>query len=203
MIYHILIFLKSMRPSRRSIRHRQNAIIQLQALLNEPLEALPISSHRNGENASAEKKLTVEDVAKMFNTPVCMIQRIVNALNRFSNSDQFSMLSQVDVQKIIRILNSTLDVRALIFFAILDDQQDDFITREGFREFYETYLKGIKSFNRNRIPEYIEALLQKFHLQDVRINVLMNISLSYILSCRSLKLISMSFIQLYAEIPFY
>ncbi|CAF4650582.1 unnamed protein product [Rotaria socialis] len=152
-------------PSIKSISRSRAALIQLRALLDDPPVALPTRVRRADNSSSTEKKLTIEEVAKMLNTQPFIIERIINALNRFSKTNEFQSLSQIHVHKMTRILTSTMEVRSLLFFAIMDEEQDDFVTTEGFVEFFESYLKGIRSFNHALIPEYVRALVKKFHLQ--------------------------------------
>jgi hypothetical protein len=60
-----------------------------------------------------------------------------------------------------------MDVRALLFFMMLDEDHDQYVTNTELSEFYEEYFKGIKTFDSNRVTEVIQVLLQKFHLDQV------------------------------------
>ncbi|CAF4339408.1 unnamed protein product, partial [Rotaria magnacalcarata] len=57
-----------------------------------------------------------------------------------------------------------MEVRALVFFMILDEAGDEYVTRAGMTEFYEKYFRGLKTLVGDRIQEVVQGLLQKFHL---------------------------------------
>ena len=83
-----------------------------------------------------------------------------------SNSDT-KTLDRGDIQRLTRVLNSSFDVRALLFFMILDES-DHYVTKEELARFYEKYLTDLKTFDNERMQEVIPVLLQKFRLDQVR-----------------------------------
>ncbi|CAF3549158.1 unnamed protein product [Rotaria sp. Silwood1] len=150
----------------RTMAHRQRADIQLRSLLNEPEESLPTFIRRASDQLSNEK-LSIEKVSKLLNTQPFIIERLVRILYLSTdNNKDIQTLSKSEVQKLTRILNSTIDVRALVFFLILDEAGDDYVTSNGLTQFYEKYLKYLKTFDENRLQEVIQVLLQKFHLDQ-------------------------------------
>ena len=151
----------------RTMTHRQRADIQLQSLLNEPEESLPTFIRRASDHLGNEK-LSIDRVSELLNTQSFIIERLVHALYSSTDDEEtIQTLSRFQVQKLTRILNSTMDVRALLFFLMLDEDNDRYVTKNGLAGFYEKYFKVIKTFDENRLQEVIQALLQKFHLDQV------------------------------------
>lgn len=139
----------------------------MQSLLNESEESLPAFVRRAAENIRKEN-LTIEEVSKLLNTPIFIIERLIRVLyssTRTTNDRQ--TVSKLEAQRLTHALNSTIEVRALIFFMMLDEAGDDYVTSNGLIEFYETYFKDYKAFDRNRLQEVIQLLRQKFHLDQV------------------------------------
>jgi hypothetical protein len=152
----------------RTMTHRQRAEIQLQSLLNEPEESLPTFARRASDHLGSEK-LSIEVVSKLLNTQPFIIERLVYALySSTDNDEEIKTLSNLQVQKLTRILNSTMDVRALLFFMMLDENNDRYITNHELKFFYEKHFEDLKTFDKNRLQEVLQVLLQKFHLDQVR-----------------------------------
>lgn len=179
--------------------YRQRAEIQLQGLLDEPEEAVPTFLRRASDHLGNEK-LSIDQVSKLLNTQPFIIERLINAIYT-STDDDIKILSKLEVQKLTRILNSTIDVRILIFFMMLDENNDHYITNNELTCFYEKYLKDLKTFDNNRLQEVIQVLLQKFHLDQVKENFL--IFDVFIFVNRNLELILKNFILLYQKIQHY
>ena len=109
--------------------NRQRAEIQLQGLLNEPEEALPTFARRASDHLDIED-FTIEKVSKLLNTQPFIIERLVKALYSSTDDDEdMKTLNKLEVQKLTRILNSTMDVRALVFFMMIDEDSDRYITK--------------------------------------------------------------------------
>jgi len=157
----------------RTMTHRQRADIQLQGLLNEPEESLPTFARRASDHLGSEN-LALEEVSKLLNTQPFIIERLVNALYSSTDDDDeiIKTLSKVEVQKLTRILNSTMDVRALVFFMMLDENSDGYVTNNELGCFYEKYLQHLKTFDENRLQEVIQVILRKFHLDQVSEKIL-------------------------------
>ena len=152
----------------RSISNRQRAEIQLESLLNESEISLPAFSRSEG-NEIGDSELSLEEVSKLLNTQIFIISRIVQALFRdqFKGADEVKTLTRTQIQKLTRVLNSTTDVRALLFFMILDEDGDQQVASHEFIEFYEKYLSSLKVFGDDRIQVVITVLLQKFKFNEV------------------------------------
>ena len=149
--------------------HRQIAEIQLHGLLNEPEESLPAFTCGTSDHLG-DDTLSIEQVSKLLNTQPFVIERLVHALYSSSDDDEdIKILSKGEVQKLTRVLNSTMDVRALLFFMMLDENDDHYhyVTKNGLAQFYELYFEGLKTFDSHRLQEVIQVLLQKFHLDQV------------------------------------
>ncbi|CAF1400176.1 unnamed protein product [Adineta steineri] len=150
----------------RTITNRQRAEIQLQGLLDEPEESLPTFIRRASDQLTHDS-LSLAEVSKLLNTQPFIIERLVNVLYSSTDDDEvIKTLSKIEVQKLTRILNSTMDVRALVFFMMLDENSDYYITNNELASFYEKYLQYLKTFDENRLQEVIQVLLQKFHLDQ-------------------------------------
>lgn len=165
-------FLNSLKP--RSISHRQRAEIQLEGLLNEPEESLPAFARRASLHLE-DQEWSIDEVSKLLNTQPFIIERLVRALYSPSRrpsgesveEERVKTLNKSQLQKLTRVLNSTMDVRALLFFMMLDEADDRYITREEIVRFYEKYLTHLKTFDNERLQEVISALLKKFHFDQV------------------------------------
>ncbi|CAF1133458.1 unnamed protein product [Adineta steineri] len=149
----------------RTLTNRQRAEIQLESILNDPEASLPIFARRTSDNLS-DDKMSLEQASKLLNTQPFIIERLVNVLYSSDTNEDRNSLDKIHVQKLTRVLNATIDVRALLFFMVLDADSDDYITDIGVSQFYEQYLKSLKTFDSNRLHEVIQALLQKFHLDQ-------------------------------------
>ncbi|CAF1211376.1 unnamed protein product [Adineta ricciae] len=148
----------------RTMTHRQKAEIQLESILNDPEAALPAFARRASDNFDDE--ISVENASKLLNTQPFIIKRIVNALKFSKDDEDIKVLDKAQVQKLTRVLNGTLDVRAFLFFMMLDENSDGFISDNELSQFYEEYLRNLKTFDNNRSQEVSQVLLQKFHLHD-------------------------------------
>ena len=149
------------------LTNRQRAEIQLEALLTDPEISLPVYIRRITENLP-DDLLSIEQVSKLLNTQPFIIERLVHALSSPSEPRvPVKTLQKIEVQKLTRVLNGTVDVRALLFFKMLDAKHDEIITRNGLRQFYEQYLKALKTFDSERLEEFIQVLSTKFHLDEV------------------------------------
>jgi hypothetical protein len=147
----------------RPMTNRQRAEIQLEALLNEPEVSLPALTQRTS-NRSSNDHISLNEASKLLNTQPFLLERIVTAIYASTKTE----LSMTEVHKLTRVLNSTMDVRAFLFFIILDDDNDRYITSSGLSQFYEKYLKVLETFDNDRLQEVIQMLLHKFHLDQVR-----------------------------------
>jgi hypothetical protein len=152
----------------RTITHRQRAEIQLEGLLNEPDEALPAFACRTSHHL-VDNELSIDNVSKTLNTPAFIIERLLRALHpsNENNEQPSTILNRVDLQKLTRLLNSTIDVRALLFFMMLDENNDGYITNDELTRFYEMYFIELKTFDHHRLQEIIHVLLGKFHFDQV------------------------------------
>ena len=149
---------------------RQRAEIQLQGLLSDPEISLPVFTRRMTEDSS-DDQMSIEQVSKLLNTQAFIIERIVRAIYPAKRNDEsIKTLSKLEVHKITRILNGTMDVRTLIFFTMLDNNDDECITYNELSQFYEQYLKGLKTFAGSQTDEFIHALSKRFHLDQVGSN---------------------------------
>ena len=147
---------------------RQRAEIQLQGLLTDPEMSLPAFTRRVTEDLT-DDQISLEQVSKLLNTQSFIIERIVRAIYPSKKNDEaIKTLSRIEVQKLTRILNGTMDVRTLIFFLMLNLDDDQYITYDELSQFYGQYLKGLKTFDANRMEEFIQVLSKKFHLDQVK-----------------------------------
>ncbi|CAF2205958.1 unnamed protein product [Rotaria magnacalcarata] len=149
-----------------TMRNRQKAEIHLRSLLNESEKSLPAFVRRAGDNLGSEQ-LSVEQISKLLKTQEFLIRRLARIFYPSTeNVQDVKTLTILQAQKLTCILNSTMEVRALVFFMILDEAGDEYVTRAGMTEFYEKYFKGLKTLDGDRIQEVVQGLLQKFHLNQ-------------------------------------
>ncbi|UJR09322.1 hypothetical protein I4U23_013565 [Adineta vaga] len=150
----------------RTISNRQRAEIQLHGILDEPEESLPTFVRRASDQLTNEN-LSLEEVSKLLNTQPFIIERLVHALYSSTDDDEnIKTLSKSEAQRLTRVLNSTMDVRALVFFMMLDEDADGYVTSNELAFFYEKCLQVLKTFDGNRLQEVIQVLLERFHLKQ-------------------------------------
>lgn len=152
------------------LSYRQQAEIQLNILLDESNQTLA-AFVPTGSQFKKDDKISIEEVSKLLNTQPFIIERLFAALfpeSKGSDSN-VTLFKRSEIIKITRILNSTTDVKALLFFMIIDEDGDRFVTNQEFRAFYERYLSDVQAFDNDRRQAVINALFQKFDLHEVKI----------------------------------
>lgn len=142
---------------------RESAEVQLQALLNDKEESLPVFVRR----ASA---MSLEQLAKQLNTPPFILERLLKVINQGSGSNDESTVNQNSLIKLTRTLNSTLEVRALLFFKVLDEDDDNCVTKEEMEEFLKVYFKSMK-FETGYLQDAVQVLLNNFHFETVSLYI--------------------------------
>lgn len=110
--------------------------------------------------------MSIEEASKLLNTQPFILERLIHAIYHSNKRE----INKNEIQKLTRVLNGTIDVRALLFFMMLDEDNDQYVSDNELSGFYEKYLKGLKTFDNNRLTEVIPVLLNKFHLDQVRKN---------------------------------
>ena len=148
-----------------TLSNRQRAEIQLKSLLDDPEASLPVSM-LSGRVLLSDKPASIEQVSKRLNTQPFIIERLANALFSTSVDQKRTSLSKSEVQKLTRVLNGTTVVRSLLFFMMLDANDDRHVTQQELSRFFEEYFKGLKVFDRHRQQEFIDVLSQKFQLNQ-------------------------------------
>ena len=157
-----------------TISSRQRAEIQLESLLNDPQVSLP-ASMRHALDHPSNDPVSIEQAAKRLNAQPFLIERLANALFSTIADEKRTSLSALEVQKLTRVLNGTMDVRSLLFFMMLDENHDRYVTQQELSQFYEQYLKGLKTFDGHRQQEFTDVLSEKFQLsQPVSIESLLS-----------------------------
>jgi hypothetical protein len=127
--------------------------------LNDPVESIP--TYARGASA-----LSLEEASKQLNIPPFMIERLLKIIDSLHGNDNVLPMSQNNMILLTRILNSTLDVRALVFFMMLDEDDDNHVTRDELSQFFKLYFKT-GSLSTNRVQEAVQVVLQRFHLETV------------------------------------
>lgn len=156
--------------NKRPISHRERAVIQLDSLLNETKDALPAFVRVEVEQ-NTDETTSIQNLSKALNTQPYIMERLVKVLFPSSSSDvNIQHLDKIQVQKLARILNSTVDVRALVFFKVIDEDEDQYVSAIELRRFYEKYLATLTTFDHERIDTLVRAMLQKFGL-DKKSNI--------------------------------
>jgi hypothetical protein len=144
----------------RSLSRREIAEIQLRALIDDPVESLPRFVHGVGA-------MSLEEVSKQLNTQPFIIERLLKVIDSLTVSSDVPSMNQSNVIGLTRALNSSLDVRILVFFMMLDENGNNVVTRNVLSQFLERYFKSMK-FDTSRLQEAVQILLQRFHLKTVR-----------------------------------
>lgn len=150
-----------------SVSHRRATEIQLETLLKEHERCLPYFIRQATESLSLDKVFTVEEISKMLNTQTFIIERLVCVLSQSSTNENLPPINRNVIQKLTRALTSTIDVRCLVFFKMLDTDCDQYVGREEVSYFYERYLNSMESFSKTLIPHVICVILKKFRLDKV------------------------------------
>lgn len=150
-----------------SISHRQVTEIQLKTLLNEHICYLPDFNRQATESLPSDQELSVEEISEVLKTQPFIIERIINALILSSTDENISKLNRNIIQKLTRVFTSTLDVRCLVFFKMLDENCNQYVEREELSSFYAKYLNSIQCFNKDLIPRFICIILKRYHLDTV------------------------------------
>lgn len=138
------------------------AQIQLNAILNDRIESLPMLFHNI-------RTMSSEDISRQFYIQPFILQRLLRIIHTFSNHhDKSTDLNENNIICLIRILNSTLDVKVLILFMMINETNDKYVAKDKLKQFMEIYLENI-SFDNDRISNTIQAFLKKFHCEMVRL----------------------------------
>ena len=155
----------SFRPrTTQPISSLQRAEIQLRSLLNDPHISLP-ACMRHVRVHHSDHPVSVEQASKRLNAQPFIVERLANALFPTSTEEKKTSLSALEVQKLTRVLNSTMDVRSLLFFMMLDENHDRYVTRQELSRFYEQYLSDLKTFDGHRQQAFIDVLLPQISTQ--------------------------------------
>lgn len=139
----------------------------METLLKERESFLPYFIRQATESLASDRELSIEEISKTLNTQTFIIERLICVLNFSSTNENLPPLNRNIIQKLTRVLTSTIDVRCLLFFKMLDENRDEYVSRRELSSFYKKYLNNIESFDKNRIRRFIEILLKKFHLDIV------------------------------------
>lgn len=144
------------------------AQVTLEALLHEPHDFIPFHIRRYTDHLPPEKYMSVEEISQILNTQPFIVTCLVRALRLSSDNTNGTDLNRTVVQKLIRVFNSTIDVRCLILFKMLDDNNDNYVDKMEVSRFYTSYLETIKYFEPHRIPAVVQVLLRIYQLNTVR-----------------------------------
>ena len=146
-----------------SFTRRQLAEIQLAGIMNDPELAL---SHL----ANDETKFELDELATRLRTQPWILKRVLGTLD-ISNMD---VLNKRDVHILTRVLTGSFDARALLFFDMIDIDDDRHITREELMQFFTDYLDGIASLkiinqaeDGERRQKILTIILEKFNLNQM------------------------------------
>ena len=141
--------------------------IQLKRLLDEHTGSLPYFLRQAVENLPSDKEITIDKISKTLDTQAFIIERIIHVLNLISTDENLPTLNRNIIQKMTCAFTSTLDVRCLVFFKILDENCNQYVEREELSSFYTRFLNSVQSFDKNLIPQLIDIILKRYHLDTV------------------------------------
>ena len=128
---------------------------------------LPFHIRQITDGLTFENELTTEEISKLLNTQTFIVERIIRVLNLSPTKENLSPLSRNIAQKLTRVLTSTIEVRSLVFFKILDDNNDQYVGKYELSRFYENYLNMLQSLDKSLIPLILQMLFKRFHLDIV------------------------------------
>ncbi|CAF4024249.1 unnamed protein product [Rotaria magnacalcarata] len=144
------------------------AEITLQELLNEPYKFVPSHIRKYTDHLPQEKPMSTEEIAQILNTQPFIVSRLIRALSLAPVNEDGPRLNISVVQKLIRVFNSTIDVRCLLLFKMLDANNDQYVSRSELSSFYTSCLETIKYVETSRVPSVMEILLKRYHLNVKR-----------------------------------
>ncbi|CAF1361000.1 unnamed protein product [Rotaria magnacalcarata] len=150
----------------RSMTRRQIAEIQLEAILNEPSMAVPLYFRSSRSIHRDAKILTIEEISKQVNAQSYMIEKLLHTLKISPQGGNAPALTNNDVQKLNRVLNSTIDVRVLLFFKMICGNDNDDVNAEQLTQFFEEYFNRTSIFNQDKLQEVLRIVRQQFHLVE-------------------------------------
>jgi hypothetical protein len=155
--FHSIVSFKSV--ANTSMSRRQVAEIQFYGILNDPQGSLPMYSR-------SANVMSVNEIAKQLNTPPFIIERLLKVINSLSNRNNSSLMSERNVINLTRVLNSTLDVRILLFFMMLDENSDNLLIKNEMTQWFQLYLKSIR-IDSDILQEAVRTLVERFFSGEV------------------------------------
>ncbi|CAF4434716.1 unnamed protein product, partial [Rotaria magnacalcarata] len=140
----------------------------LQTLLNETEESWKTTSRQYIEQLD-RPELSLEKIAELLKCKLLFTQRLARIFFTCTNHDEaIENLNKYQIGKLMRILNGTMEVRALVLFKTIsnNNDDDDYLTNAKLAEFFQQYFKDLKILDENRRHEAVQILLEKFHLDQ-------------------------------------
>ncbi|CAM4795418.1 unnamed protein product [Rotaria magnacalcarata] len=140
----------------------------LQTFLNET-EELWITTSRQYIEQLDRPELSLEKIAELLKCKLFITQRLARIFFTCTNHDEaIENLNKCQIGKLMHILNGTMEVRALVLFKTIsnNNDDDDYLTNAKLAEFFQQYFKDLKILDENRRHEAVQILLEKFHLDQ-------------------------------------
>lgn len=159
--------LNSTSSIQKKLSRRNRVEASLLNLLNQSKEGWSIDLRRYIESLNGEE-FPLAEVSKFFKCQLFILEQLVNILySSTENNQTIEKLNRTQIGNLICVLNSTIEVRALVFFKMLRGRNENCITKESLAEFYCKYYEGLKIFKETDIKHIIEPVIKKFHLDEV------------------------------------
>jgi hypothetical protein len=109
----------------------------------------------------------IGDLAARLQAQPWFVTRLVTTLG----VDNTDLLTMRDVNTITRVLTGSFDARLLLFFKMIDSDDDRSVTRPELFQFFKDYTDGIFSLTKfdgedseNHQQIFLNSILERFHL---------------------------------------
>ncbi|CAF5227071.1 unnamed protein product, partial [Rotaria magnacalcarata] len=113
----------------------------LQTFLNET-EELWITTSRQYIEQLDRPELSLEKIAELLKCKLFITQRLARIFFTCTNHDEaIENLNKCQIGKLMHILNGTMEVRALVLFKTIsnNNDDDDYLTNAKLAEFFQQY----------------------------------------------------------------
>ncbi|CAF3557982.1 unnamed protein product [Adineta steineri] len=162
--------LSSILKSTTSLRHTLSLPVgqvvrqQFKELYNEPISKQHEDHFRVYFNDDIRSKtFTIDKFGDLFQIKAMLSRRLLMVFN-INLTSEANLISGLDILRIARVLwSSSMSVKSFILFKLFDDNNDDLISIEEIRLFYQNYTSEFKIFrDQQHQKEVIDIFLKEF-----------------------------------------
>ncbi|CAF4317742.1 unnamed protein product, partial [Adineta steineri] len=137
---------------------------QFKELYNEPISKQHEDHFRVYFNDDIRSKtFTIDKFGDLFQIKAMLSRRLLMVFN-INLTNEANLISGLDILRIARVLwSSSMSVKSFILFKLFDDNNDDLISIEEIRLFYQNYTSEFKIFrDQQHQKEVIDIFLKEF-----------------------------------------